>query len=124
MIEDYDVEKRMKADELFGGEGILQTQLGRVGGLVQRLRLAWNLFNDPRVNIGPKAIPVLALLYILSPIDLIPAAIAGPLGLADDIVVLIFALDAFIRMCPAPVVAEHTRRLGLEKPSLPGGGVG
>lgn len=34
-----------------------------------------------------------ALAYLVSPIDLIPDRIMGPLGLADDVAVLLFALN-------------------------------
>mgnify|MGYP001095324275 CR=1 FL=1 len=40
---------------------------------------------------------VVCLLYVLSPIDLIPEAALGPFGLADDIVVGLVGLRAWFR---------------------------
>lgn len=37
-----------------------------------------------RATMKEKAVLVIALIYILSPIDLLPELILGPLGLADD----------------------------------------
>src|SRR5215212_11428737 len=40
--------------------------------LLREGKLAWHLFRDPRVPTLAKFIPAFALLYVLSPIDLIP----------------------------------------------------
>ena len=82
-----------------------------------QLRLAWRLFRDPRV--APKlktAVPLLTLLYVLSPIDLLPDVFLG-LGQVDDIGVIGLALLVLTRLVPrlAPshIVEEHMMAMGL-----------
>ena len=50
------------------------------------------------------------MLYVLSPLDLIPDFILG-VGEVDDLVVLIVLCRLFIYLCPPDVVREHVRRL-------------
>lgn len=79
--------------------------------LVRQLRLAWRLFKDPRVPWLLKLIPPAALVYILSPIDILPDPGLG-LGQLDDLAILLLALKLFIELAPAEVVREHLRALG------------
>lgn len=77
----------------------------------QKARLTWRLLRDVRVSAWIKAvIPVVALLYLLSPIDAIPDVLLG-LGQLDDIGFLgiaVFALTRLLpRLAPRDVVAEH-----------------
>jgi uncharacterized membrane protein YkvA (DUF1232 family) len=54
----------------------------------QNLRFTWRMLRDPRVAPYAKVVlPILALVYLISPIDLIPDMILG-LGQVDDIGVL------------------------------------
>jgi uncharacterized membrane protein YkvA (DUF1232 family) len=75
------------------------------------VKLAWRLFRDERVPVWTKLIPPAALLYVLSPVDLIPDLIAG-LGQLDDIAVLLIGLKLFIELAPGDVVREHMIALG------------
>ncbi len=68
-------------------------------------RLYWRLFRDWRVPILPKALLVLALVYVVSPLDVIPDFIPV-IGEMDDIVVVLSGLWLFIRLCPPEVVRE------------------
>lgn len=78
--------------------------------LPQFARLYWRLFRDPRVSIWPKALLAVGVLYVLSPLDLIPDVILG-LGEVDDLVVMIVLCRLFIYLCPPDVVRDHVRRL-------------
>jgi uncharacterized membrane protein YkvA (DUF1232 family) len=69
------------------------------------LRLYWRLFRDRRVPILPKALLVLTLAYVVSPLDLVPDFIPV-IGEVDDIVVVLSGLWLFIRLCPPEVVRE------------------
>ncbi len=69
-------------------------------------RLYWRLFRDWRVPILPKALLVLALVYVVSPLDVIPDFIPV-IGEMDDIVVVLSGLWLFIRLCPPEVVRER-----------------
>jgi uncharacterized membrane protein YkvA (DUF1232 family) len=79
--------------------------------VVRQLRLAWRLFLDPRVNWMSKALPVISALYVLSPVDFIPGAVAPIIGGMDDLAIAIFGLKLFIEFSPADVVQEHLRQL-------------
>lgn len=39
---------------------------------LKRLQLSWRLFRDDRVSYAPKAIPILVMIYVVSPLDLMP----------------------------------------------------
>lgn len=87
---------------------------GGIGGLFDRFTLSWRLMADGRVNLPHKVIPVLALLYLISPVDFVPELLLGPLaplGVIDDIGIVLLALDFFIRMAPSDVVREHLEDL-------------
>jgi uncharacterized membrane protein YkvA (DUF1232 family) len=86
-------------------------------GWWQDLRLAIRLYRDPRVSSVIKAlVPLLAALYVLSPIDLVPDFIVG-FGQVDDVGVLgLLALAAVAlirRLAPRSVVEEHLTEMGL-----------
>ncbi len=78
--------------------------------LMQTLQLVWRLVNDPRVPVLPKLIIPAVVLYVLSPIDLIPDFIVG-LGQLDDAAVIFFGVRYFIQLCPPDVVMEHRRAI-------------
>jgi uncharacterized membrane protein YkvA (DUF1232 family) len=61
--------------------------------------------NDPQVPILPKALLVLTLVYVVSPLDVIPDFIPV-IGEMDDVVVVLSGLWLFIRLCPPEVVRE------------------
>jgi uncharacterized membrane protein YkvA (DUF1232 family) len=90
--------------------------MGMLHALWVQLRLTWRLIRDPRVPIWSKAIPVLTLAYILSPLDLIPDVIIG-LGQLDDLALLMGAMRLFEAVSPDTVVAEH--RAALESGNTP-----
>ena len=89
----------------------LPKQVGMLLGVFQSLRLAWALFWDPRVPRKVKIIWLVTWIYIISPIDFLPAAVVGPLGLADDLMALVFGTGFFISSCPPDVVFGHRSRL-------------
>lgn len=66
------------------------------------------LLRDPRVSRGSKALVWFAILWVVSPIDLIPEfiPIAGPL---DDAVVAALVLRHVLRRSGADVVGDHWR---------------
>lgn len=88
-----------------------EASVARPGGLsalrelAQNGRLALRLLGDGRVPRALKAIPILALVYLISPIDLIPDAIPL-LTQIDDLAIILIALKLFIDMAPSEVVAE------------------
>jgi uncharacterized membrane protein YkvA (DUF1232 family) len=74
--------------------------------LLAQARLAVRLWREPRVPALVKAIPVLAALYVISPIDLVPDMLLG-LGQLDDLGIVILAMELFVRLCPTDAAAYH-----------------
>ncbi|SRR5690554_1760875 len=75
--------------------------------LWNNLILSVRLMLDERVSGRAKLIPLLALLYMISPIDLIPEIAFGPLGVVDDMGVLLIALQLFINSAPKDVLSGY-----------------
>jgi uncharacterized membrane protein YkvA (DUF1232 family) len=61
---------------------------------------------EPRVPLTIKALPLLAGLYLISPLDLVPDVLPL-LGQFDDLGLVLFALEVFLRLCPAEALAFH-----------------
>ncbi|MCR4405823.1 MAG: DUF1232 domain-containing protein [Anaerolineae bacterium] len=87
-----------------------EEQTGLLTEIIKNLRLAWRLFRDSRVPIWQKLIPPATLLYILSPIDIIPDALLG-LGQLDDLSVIMLGIWGFIQLCPQNIVQEHLEQI-------------
>jgi uncharacterized membrane protein YkvA (DUF1232 family) len=80
-------------------------QLPKVG------RLCWRLWCDRRVPKYLKAMVVATLLYVLSPVDLIPGFLVPVIGQLDDVTLVLLASYLFIRWSPQKVVHEHLSAL-------------
>lgn len=52
----------------------------------------WRYLRDPKTPRGPKVVAVLALVYLVSPIDAVPELIAPLVGWLDDLGVTALAL--------------------------------
>lgn len=93
--------------------------LGRLWTLLalrRNARLAWRLLRDPRVPLLSKLPLPVALIYVISPIDVAPDLLPI-LGQMDDLTVLIVAMMLFLRLCPADVVREHLEAMaGVRRP--------
>ena len=69
--------------------------------------LLTRLLRDPRVPRGPKLVALLGLGYLLSPIDLLPEVLLGPIGLVDDLLVVSAALSHLLNDVHPDVVRAH-----------------
>ena len=69
--------------------------------------LLFRLMRDSRVPISCKVIAVLGIGYALSPIDLIPSLLVGPIGLVDDLLVVSAALSKILNHVHPDVVRSH-----------------
>jgi uncharacterized membrane protein YkvA (DUF1232 family) len=74
--------------------------------LLFQIKLTWRLLQDPRVPLWKKTIPFLGLLYVLSPIDIIPAVIVG-LGQIDDLGLMFLSLRLFEGSIPSEILEQH-----------------
>lgn len=83
-----------------------QAKAGVLAELVRNGRLVWRLLQDRRVSLWIKAIVPGTIIYLLSPIDLVPDALLG-LGQLDDLAIILLGLKSFIDLCPPAIVKEH-----------------
>jgi uncharacterized membrane protein YkvA (DUF1232 family) len=98
--------------------------LGLLPWLLARLRLVWRLARDRRVPFLLRLLVPLAVIYALSPIDLVPDR-WRIFGWADDLLVLALACWLLVRLAPKQVVREHQGRGtgGVDPPDQPPGKV-
>ncbi|HLO33484.1 MAG TPA: DUF1232 domain-containing protein [Anaerolineales bacterium] len=88
---------------------VVPPQRGMTRDFVNRLKLIMKLMGDPRVSPWVKLIPIGALAYLISPIDII-MGIPG-IDALDDAAVLWVGSTLFVELCPPGVVQEHMREL-------------
>lgn len=77
---------------------------GFLNDLILKIRLTIKLVQDDRIDMLIRAIPILCLVYLIVPIDLL----FGPI---DDALILYFGMDFFISLCPRNVVNEYLAEL-------------
>jgi uncharacterized membrane protein YkvA (DUF1232 family) len=70
------------------------------------VKLLARILRDPRVPVRRKSFAAAALIYVISPIDLIPDFVAG-LGQLDDLVIMAVALNHLIAGAGRDVVEQH-----------------
>jgi uncharacterized membrane protein YkvA (DUF1232 family) len=70
------------------------------------VKLLGRLVRDPRVSVRRKSFAAAALIYVVSPIDVIPDFVAG-FGQLDDLVIVAVALNHLIAGAGRDVVEEH-----------------
>jgi uncharacterized membrane protein YkvA (DUF1232 family) len=76
-------------------------------------RLFLALMADRRVSWWLKTCAWCGLIYIFSPLDVVPDFITG-IGLLDDIIVALLIMQAFLELAPREVVDEHCVRLHID----------
>lgn len=86
----------------------------------QELQLVWHVMQDDRVAVYLKIIPIAVLVYLLSPLDLIPGFLPI-VGQLDDIGLLLLTLKMFVNLTPNEIVLDYKQQLGLEKLELSSG---
>jgi uncharacterized membrane protein YkvA (DUF1232 family) len=69
--------------------------------------LLGRLLRDTRVPFVEKAIAVGGIAYVLSPIDLLPAFLLGPIGMLDDLFIVAACLSRLVNHVHPDVVRGH-----------------
>jgi uncharacterized membrane protein YkvA (DUF1232 family) len=69
--------------------------------------LLCRLSMDDRIPARDRARLAAAIIYFVSPVDLIPEAIFGPVGFVDDVAVAAYVLNSLINSAGAEVLREH-----------------
>ncbi len=84
--------------------------------MLTKLRSVWRdalallyAIRDPRTPAQARGVALLALVYLVSPIDLLPDALPG-LGIVDDIMIVPTLLALAARLLPTPVLAQARGR--------------
>lgn len=102
--------KRVRPDEVLPPEGksIQARQLVTDAALMlpNIVKLIGRLLKDPRVPRRAKITLGLAAAYVASPVDLLPEVIPV-VGWADDVIIVMFAIDSLIERAGVEVVEEH-----------------
>lgn len=89
---------------------VVSPQRGMTRDVVTRLKLILRLMGDRRVSPLVKLIPLGAIAYLISPIDIV-MGIPGVAAL-DDAAILWIGSNLFVELCPPNVVQEHMQELG------------
>jgi uncharacterized membrane protein YkvA (DUF1232 family) len=69
--------------------------------------LLTRLLRDDRVPIMAKAVALGGVAYVLSPIDVMPSLLLGPVGLVDDLVVVAACVSGMLNRVHPDVVRSH-----------------
>ncbi len=93
---------------------VVKTQAGSRSGVRDLLLLLpdltvllMRLMRDPRVPMTSKVIALLGIGYVVSPIDLIPSLLVGPVGLLDDLLIVSACLSRVLNRVHPDVVRSH-----------------
>jgi uncharacterized membrane protein YkvA (DUF1232 family) len=86
-------------------------QSGVIHNLVMQAKLLFRLLGDRRVSFLAKLIPIGALIYLVSPVDLMPGVTFPVIGALDDAAIIGLSSYVFLELCPPAVVKEHMKAL-------------
>lgn len=103
--------KAVRPDEVIppqGGAAIQVKQLARDAALMlpNLAKLLGRLLKDPRVPRRSKLVLGATMVYVMSPVDLLPEIIPVA-GMLDDLFLVVFALHHLIERAGEEVVLEH-----------------
>ena len=84
---------------------------GFIHKLILQGRLILSLIGDKRVSFLLKLLPIGALIYLVSPVDLLPGVVFPGIGALDDAAVIWLGATLFVNLCPPEIVEEHMRAL-------------
>ena len=101
----------------------LLSWLGRpalLRSLLSRARLTARLLREPLTPLAVKALAALPLLYVISPVDLLPDLVPI-LGQLDDIGVVLLAIEGFLSLVPSHLVDYHRKAIDDGRPYSPHG---
>jgi uncharacterized membrane protein YkvA (DUF1232 family) len=88
---------------------VVPASRGMTRDFVDRLKLIFKLLGDRRVSPWVKLIPIGALAYLISPVDII-MGIPG-IDALDDAAVLWIGSNLFVELCPPDVVQEYLQEI-------------
>ena len=84
---------------------------GVIQDLLRQVKLIYKLMGDKRVSFFLKLLPVASIVYLVSPVDLVPGLALPVIGALDDAAILWLGTTLFLSLCPEEIVEEHKERL-------------
>ncbi|TAA72344.1 YkvA family protein [Planococcus salinarum] len=69
--------------------------------------LLMRLMLDNRIDSKSKSMIGAGILYFFAPVDLLPEAIMGPAGFADDVVVAVYIVNTLLNKYPKEIIESH-----------------
>ena len=90
---------------------MIHPQGGVIREFVLRVKLIVRLIRDRRVSPWLKIIPIAGVLYLITPMSIIPDITLPVIGELDDAAVLWITNYLFIELCPPEIVSEHVKAL-------------
>ncbi len=93
------------ADNQNPNRKIIQRTGGFFEDFANRFRLIGRLIIDGRVNPLLKILPIGTLIYVISPVDLLP------LNPVDDAFLIWAGTSLFVELCPPQIVEEHMQNM-------------
>jgi uncharacterized membrane protein YkvA (DUF1232 family) len=88
---------------------MVSKQGGVMHDMVMRLKLIVRLMADRRVNPFLKLLPVVSLVYLFFPFDLV--SIIPGVSALDDLAIVSLGAYLFVEFCPPDVVQDHMKQL-------------
>ncbi len=92
-------------------QSIVPLQTNMFKDAILRVKLIVRLVADRRVSPWLKILPIGGILYLLSPLDIIPDIAFPIIGELDDLAILWLTNHFFIELCPPEIVREHVKAL-------------
>ena len=92
-------------------QSIVPLQTNMFKDAILRVKLIVRLLADRRVSPWLKILPIGGILYLLSPLDIIPDIAFPIIGELDDLAILWLTNHFFIELCPPEIVREHVKAL-------------
>lgn len=92
---------------------IANPQGGLMKSFVKQLKLIGKLMGDSRISPFVKVLPVAALAYLISPVDLAPGVVFPVIGALDDAAIMWIGSTLFVQLCPDNIVKEHMEDLDM-----------
>lgn len=91
--------------------------LSESGSLLRELQIIWRLLQDDQVSPWLKLVPLLSLVYLVWPLDLVADPALG-LGQLDDLLVIIMGILILRYLCPkTSIVKAGESRPNAEPPN-------
>jgi uncharacterized membrane protein YkvA (DUF1232 family) len=99
------------ADNTKSSNMLVPQKSGGLRDAINRIKLVVRLLGDRRVSALVKLIPIGALAYLISPVDLAPGIALPVIGALDDAAIVWLGSYLFVELCPPDVVKEHLKAL-------------